>query len=301
MSRGEPHHWLALTYLPQFGGATLRRVFQRWPTLEAFFQASPLELAGLPPPIREAVPQISLERAADELAQLQQTGISLLSWDDPAYPASLYQLTSPPPVLFLRGRLPATGDRAVTIVGSRQVCEASLRLTRHIATELATAGFTIVSGLAIGIDTAAHQGALAAPQGQTIAILGNGLAHIYPPQNMPLADRLLQRGAIISEQRPAMPPDKQALIIRNRIMAALSRAVVVVEASSTSGALTTARHARQLGRAVWACPGSPGTMALLQAGARLLTDSPPDMTDLIEHLCQPSPSRPRWVQGRLFE
>jgi len=290
-------HWLALTYIPQFGGATLRRLLQRFGTVEALFQATPTELARLaylPPDFLTVWRSVSLNHAEAELAQLEPMGLTMLTWDDAAFPPQFHELASPPIVIFVRGQFMAQTAPAVAIVGSRQVSERSLATARHIAAEFAHAGWVVVSGLAIGIDTAAHEGALSQPNGRTIAILGNGLPQIYPAQNLALARQICQYGAILSEQRPHVLPEKQPLIMRNRLIAALSQAVMVVEASLTSGALATARHAQQLGRQVYAYPDSPGTDLLLRNMARPLVWGESAWVAVNQ------PAAPRWQQTPLF-
>ena len=163
------------------------------------------------------------------------------------------------------------------------------------------AGLTVISGLALGVDTAAHQGALAAQKGRTVGVLGSGILRIHPRKNVPLAEQVATRGAILSERRPNTPPQGRFLMVRNRIVAALSRAVIVVEAGAKSGSLDTAQRARKLGRLVLACPGSPGTEALLQSrAAKRLDISNTDLGALAKRISQieESPASPR--QGRLF-
>jgi DNA processing protein len=280
-------YWLALTHIPRFGGATLRRLLKRFDSVKKFID-----------------PSISLEQISIELEQLNQAGITLLTWDDADYPNCLYALSSPPPVLFVRGSLQPTDfdDRTIAIVGSRQVSHRSLATTYRLAENLANAGFTIISGLALGIDSAAHHGALATTTGRTVAILGSGIQRIYPHQNIELAQLISQRGIILSEQRPTAPPEPTNLMARNRLIAASSQAVIVVEATSTSGALATARWAGKLKRRVFAYPGSPGTTALLQAGAIPLTWNMSNIDMVVAHLNEPVESNTPfvWKQERFF-
>lgn len=299
-----PHiPWLALTHVPGLGGATLRRLLERFGSVEAILVADPAELAAVIRLRQEtiaALQNLSLEAVEAELAALFEADITLLTWDDPDYPAALHDLPDPPPVLFLKGALLPQDERAVAIVGSRQASQPGIATARRLGEELAAAGLTVVSGLALGIDTAAHQGALDAARGRTIAVLGSGLNFIHPRGNCTLAEHISMRGALISEQRPEAPPRGAHLMARDRIIAALSRAVIVVEAGEKSGSLDTARRAQRLGRLVLACPGSPGTDALIQAGAELLDPQSLDPGALAERLRHPPDSPPSFSQGRLF-
>src|SRR5215468_12004292 len=194
---------------------------------------------------------------------------------DATYPENLREIVSPPPRLYVRGTL-AEGDAlAIAIVGSRQATSYGLAVAERFAADLAARGVTIVSGLARGIDTAAHRGALRAG-GRTIAVLGSGVDVIHPVENRALAGRIEASGALISEFEPGMPPLAYHFPLRNRVIAGLALGVVVVEASEQSGALITARLAAELGREVMAVPGranspsSRGAHALIRDGAALV-------------------------------
>lgn len=296
-------HWLALTHIPGVGGATLRRLLERFGSIEALFAADPAELARVPRLSERAIAAlrtVSLEAVEAELAALVQAGITLLTWEDADYPASLHGLSDPPPVLFVRGKLRPQDERAVAIVGSRRVGDRGLALARRLGKALAARGLTVVSGLALGIDTAAHKGALEAPEGRTLAVLGSGLGVIHPRENRALAERIVARGALLSELRPEAPPRGPYLMARDRIIAALGRATIVVEAEEGSGSLDTARRARRLGRPVLACPGSPGTDALLRAGAERLDPEAMDLDALARRLQSPPEPPPPPRQQRLF-
>ncbi|MDM8528104.1 DNA-protecting protein DprA [Anaerolineales bacterium HSG24] len=315
-------YWLALTHLPELGGATLRRLLERFGRIENLFQATAIELAALPhlaPNIAQQLPKLSLNHASAELEQLQQQGIGLLTWDDVDYPARLFDLASPPPVLFWRGqpswsagRMPASSSTtkevlpsctSVAIVGSRQVSQRSRATARRLASDLSERSVTIVSGLALGIDQAAHQGTLDSPHGQTVAVLGNGLATIYPSQNRSLAKQIIEqrRGVILSEQRPELPAEPSHLMRRNRIIAALSQAVIVVEASRNSGALEAARQAQKLGRRLYAYPGSLGTdWMLAQTESTPLAWDTPQADMVVAQIQQPI-SQPVPIQPSLFD
>ena len=198
--------------------------------------------------------------------------------ESPGYPAGLAELRDDPPQLFVRGRLPAAGTPAVAIVGSRAATPYGRAFATRIARDLAARGVAVVSGLAHGIDAAAHEGALAAA-GITLGVLASGVRQVTPAGHELLAERVCERGALVSEQEDGPPFGRGAFVKRNRIVAALADAVVVVEASERSGALSTADVARRLGRPLFAVPGdvdrvmSQGTLALLRGGARVCADA----------------------------
>lgn len=203
---------------------------------------------------------------------------------DAAYPALLATIPSPP-ALFVRGRLTPDDALAIAVVGSRRATAYGLEVAEMLAADLAARGVTIVSGLARGIDTAAHRGALAAG-GRTVAVLGSGPDIIYPPENRPLALEIEERGAVVSQFPPGTPPLPFNFPARNRTLAGLALGVVVVEAAERSGALITAGFAGDLGREVFAVPGritsdqSRGPNGLIADGARLVTD----WTDIVQEL-----------------
>jgi DNA processing protein len=207
----------------------------------------------------------------------------------PDYPGLLKQITDPPPVLYLRGtyKLPADCNRMIAVVGTRQMTPYGRQITRQLVAGLTVAGFVIVSGLALGIDTVAHETALAAG-GCTVAVLGAGIDIVYPKANQYLYDRLIScgRGLILSEVPPGIFVPKERFRVRNRIISGLSRGVVVVEGSIASGAMITARYALDQGREVLAVPGpvtssfSQGPLSLIKAGAVAVTA----VSDIINEL-----------------
>jgi DNA processing protein len=218
-------------------------------------------------------------------ATCRQHAIDILTEADPAYPRMLAEIHDPPSILFVRGRLIADDALAVAIVGSRHATHYGLSQAEQLAGSLARAGLTIVSGLARGIDAAAHRGALAAG-GRTVAVLGSGLLNIYPPEHEALADEVAANGAIVSEAPPHSPPLAGAFPQRNRIISGLSLGVIVVEASTQSGALISARHAMEQGREVFAVPGridnrlARGCHRLIRDGAKLVET----VDDVLEEL-----------------
>jgi DNA processing protein len=218
-------------------------------------------------------------RAEDELRRAATLGVRIVAGDEADFPVLLGRIFDPPPVLYVRGRLEADeGERSVAIVGSRAATPAGRTLARNISRDLATAGATVVSGLARGIDTAAHQGALDG-NGRTVAVLGSGIDRIYPPENAALAKRIEDTGAVVSEFPLGTPPLPHHFPQRNRIIAGWCRGVVVVEAAARSGALNTARTAADENRDVMAVPGHPsqpaceGTNQLLRDGAAFVRDA----------------------------
>jgi DNA processing protein len=221
-----------------------------------------------------AIRAVRLEQVEAELLSLEDEGISMLVWDDEDYPANLRAAADAPPLLFVRGTVLPEDARAVAIVGTRTPSSRGLENAHITAAALAVRGLTVISGLALGVDTAAHTGTLEAG-GRTLAVLGSGLRAIHPRSNAELAERIAVSGALLSELHPNTPVRGSQLMARDRIISGLSRAVVVVEARLESGSLDTARHAREQERPLFAIPGSPGCDALLQAEAHLLV---PDET-----------------------
>jgi DNA processing protein len=219
-------------------------------------------------------------RAAEAEAQAAgRAGARVIGWHDPEYPQLLRRIYDPPPVLYVRGRLdPDDGERAVALVGARAATPGGRVLAAALARDLGAWGATVVSGLARGIDTAAHEGALEGG-GRTVAVLGSGIDRLYPPENERLARAIAERGAVVSEFPLGTRPLPQHFPRRNRVIAGWSRAVVVVEAAARSGALNTARTALDEGRDVMAVPGHPsqpshaGTNQLLREGAALVRDA----------------------------
>jgi DNA processing protein len=238
---------------------------------------SPQETAALD----QAVPQANRMGS-----QLRQMGVKMVALGEPGYPPLLGEIPSPPVMLFSKGSFSRMDSRAVAIVGSRRSSLAGSRMAAELAKDLAGVGFTIVSGLARGIDTAAHRGALEGG-GRTIAVLGSGIDTMYPPENVGLADSIAAAGAVVTEFVPGTEPLKHNFPRRNRIISGLALGTVVVEAGTGSGALITADYALDQNRSVFAVPGSPcysqskGTNGLIKQGAKLVESA----DDVIEELC----------------
>jgi len=213
--------------------------------------------------------------AESELELAVEHGIDVLTDSDADYPRPLRQIHDPPGVLFRRGQAHAQDELAVAVVGTRHATRYGIAQAERLAASLARTGFTVVSGLARGIDAAAHRGALAAG-GRTIAVLASGLLEIYPPEHEKLADEVAASGYLLSEAPPRMVPLSGAFPQRNRVISGLSLGTIVVEAPERSGALITARHAYEQGREVFAVPGpidsrmSRGCHALIKDGAKLV-------------------------------
>jgi DNA processing protein len=231
--------------------------------------------------------------AADAIRRANAASIAAISWNDAAYPAALTTIVDPPPVLWSRGRPDVMSAPSVAIVGSRAASPYGLAVAEQLAADLAASGVVIVSGLARGVDSAAHRGALSAG-GRTVAVLGSGADVIYPPEHAALAAAIDRTGAVVSELVPGTGPQQWFFPLRNRIISGLSRAVVVIEASEKSGSLITARCALDQGRDVLAVPGnvltgrSRGAHALLKDGAKIVESA----DDILEELGMAAAVRP---------
>lgn len=281
---------VALNLLPKIGPVRVRRL------LEAF--GSPAAILGAPLDRLMRVDGIGEESAkilrgwqdhADptaEIAEARERGIAIVTASDDCYPAPLRDAYDPPLLLYVWGELLERDRHAIGIVGSRRASIYGRQITKKFSYQLAGAGFTIVSGLARGIDTTAHEAAIAA-QGRTIAVLGSGLAKLYPPENLSLAEKIASGfGAVVSEFPLHTAPDKQTFPMRNRIVAAWSRAVLVTECPSWSGSIITANLASEYGKPVFAVPGpvdkagSDGCHDLIRNGATLVYDGSHILDDL---------------------
>ncbi|MCC6491991.1 MAG: DNA-protecting protein DprA [Pirellulales bacterium] len=269
---------LALT--PDVGPILRTRLLERFGEAGAVFAASEAELQSVPgigPKISRRILTARTEVQLDaQLAIAREHGLAILLPHWPGYPRSLREIPDPPGVLFIRGRIEPADALAVAIVGTRRATHYGKKQAERLAAGLARAGLTVVSGMARGIDAAAHQGALAAG-GRTIAVLASGVLNPFPPEHAELADQIAAQGAVVSEAAPTMPPLSGMFPQRNRIISGLAMGSIVVEAADRSGALITARHAMEQGREVFALPGpvdSPGSAGphkLLRDGAKLVT------------------------------
>lgn len=268
--------WMALLALPGLGRQRARRLAAALGGPAAAWRA-PAEdwLAAAVAPrevlLRAAAARdrIDPERLARRVAA---AGVDWVAWDEPAYPRRLRTIPDPPLILYYRGRAPAEDVPWVAVVGSRRASPYGVQLAHRLAGDMAAAGWVVVSGLAVGIDAAAHRGALAAG-GRSVAVLGHGPDRVYPEEHRALAERLAATGWLVAEYPPGTPAEAFRFPERNRILAGLVDGVVVVEAAPRSGALVTADLALAAGRAVMAVPGpvtrrqGEGIMELLRAGA----------------------------------
>lgn len=298
-------HWLALTTTTGIGSVTTRKLLDHFGDVESIFAASSEELVNIPritPEIAQKILTISFEQLETELLSLSDEGIEVLTWDDDHFPRWLRFLNDAPVALFVRGALLPADERAVAIVGTRQPSHGAAELAETLARELSERGLTVVSGLAAGIDTAAHRGALAYRRGRTLAVLGSGVRVIHPRSNTELAGQIVGRGALISELHPNSPPRGPQLMARDRIVSGLSQAVIVVEAGERSGSLDTAARAKKQSRPVYAVPGSKGTDILLNEGCQRIDPDSVDYDTLAEEITgfTPSNSLQTPKQGRLF-
>jgi DNA processing protein len=253
------------------------------------------EVEGVGPKVAKAI--LASTRSTDaerELEFCRAHGVSLILESDPRYPQDLREIPDPPGILFARGEVIAQDALGIAIVGTRHATPYGLDQAEKLAGGLARAGLTIISGLARGIDAAAHRAALAAG-GRTVAVLGSGVMNIYPPEHDRLADEVVAAGALLSEHPPQSPPLAGAFPQRNRIITGMSLGVIVVEANLRSGALISARHALEQGREVFAVPGrvdsrtSQGCHRLIRDGAKLVEC----VDDVLEELGPLSAAVPR--------
>jgi DNA processing protein len=270
--------WVALALVPGVGGETRRyhELLAVAPPAELFALSRRALASKVGDDLAAAVSGFDAQAVAAQQRQAaERSRARLVTLEDAEYPALLKQVPVPPPFLFVRGTLAREDGLAVAVVGSRQPTAYGLKVAGRLGGDLAARGVTIVSGLARGVDTAAHQGALGAG-GRTLAVLGSGLDIVYPPENRPLVERLVGAGALISQFPMGTPPLPGHFPIRNRVIAGLTLGSVVVEAAEKSGALITARFAGELGREVYAVPGnvsspaSDGANRLIQDGAKLV-------------------------------
>ena len=298
MPRAVLESWLRLRAIDGVGDLTVLRLVHTWHSPEAVLCASRDELIqrGCSPQLADAIrrgPDSSACRSLErELNAIERGRIEVRSALDPTYPARLKMIADPPPLLYITGTLTEQDELAVAIVGARRATAAGRAMTEELSHDLAGAGMTVVSGLARGVDAAAHRGALAA-QGRTIAVLGCGVDQTYPPEHAQLRRQIEERGAILSEVSMGAPPHSHHFPRRNRIISGLSLGVIVTEAAINSGSLITARLAAEQGREVFAVPGfvkegtSRGTNALLKEGAALI-ERAQDVIDAILPQLEPA-------------
>jgi len=290
-------YWLALSLTPGVGSILIKRLLDRFKAPEAVFRAPVKELLsieGLGEKVAKEIRKGPLDKAVEkELNFLKELGGTILTIKEDAYPKRLKYIYDPPALLYVRGALKKEDELAVAIVGSRKTSPYGRWITERVSQELARRGVTVVSGMARGIDSAGHKGAISGG-GRTIAVLGCGVDVVYPSENRNLFHQIIDRGAILSEFPMGSPPEGGHFPRRNRIISGLSIGVVVVQASAESGSLITASYALEQGREVFAVPGnvgaegSRGTNRLIKEGAKLVETS----EDILEEIL------PQWTGER---
>lgn len=280
--------WVGFSLASGIGAARLRQLTEAFGDVEAAWNAPSEQLygVGLPRAVVDELVRTRQQVDLDlELARVEEGGFHVLTWDDPDYPDRLRELDAPPPVIYVWGELIPDDRFAVAIVGTRRMTTYGRTVAQELAQVLGENGITVVSGLARGVDGIAHRGALQGG-GRTIAVLGSGVDHIYPPEHRRLADEIAENGAVISEYALGVRPEGRNFPPRNRIISGLSLVVVVVEAGEASGALITANFAAEQGRDVFAVPGSihspasRGCHKLMRTGAQIML-SPQDVIEAL--------------------
>jgi len=279
-SREEELHWLALKLIPGLGTRNAGKLLERFRTPQAIFRATrtELEAAGASGTVAQSIASgVTFDDAVTQQEKMLKAGAALVTISDPRYPASLRDIFDPPIVLFARGRLELLQSIALGVVGTRRPTPYGLAVAERLSADLAAAGLTIVSGMARGIDTAAHRGTLKAG-GDTVAVLGCGADLVYPSENKKLAAEIVDKGLVLSEFPMGATAFPQNFPIRNRIISGMSVGVLVVEGAQYSGSSITARLALDQGRDVFAVPGnitskpSWGPNLLIKQGAKLVQD-----------------------------
>ena len=298
-------YWIALKSIEGVGNITFPALVDKFGSLPAIF-AAPVshlkEIQGISKEIATAITGFrDWDKVKEELELIDKNKINIITYQDDPYPAKLMNIYDRPPFLYVRGNL-NKDDINIAIVGSRQASTYGKYTTEKISRELALKGLTIVSGMARGIDSVAHRGALTA-HGRTIAVLGSGLDVIYPPENKILFADIIQNGAVISEFPLGTPPRSANFPTRNRIISGMSYGVVIVEAGEKSGSLITARLALEQGREVFAVPGSidaagsRGTNKLIKQGAKLIENTDDIMEEILPQIDRATVLKPSSVSN----
>jgi DNA processing protein len=286
----EVRDWLELSLVPGVGPKTFFRLLNHFGTAREVLEASRPALKEVPEVSAAVIEALRLGCKSDldkTLKLIEKHDVTVVTFNDPAYPELLKNIYDPPPLLYVKGTFCAADGNAISIVGSRRATHYGKMATGRLAGDLARVGFTVVSGLAHGIDAAAHKGALEAG-GRTIAVLGCGVDVIYPRANSKVYEQIVPSGALVSEFPMGCQPDPGSFPLRNRIISGLSLGTLVVEAPRKSGALITARHALEQGREVFAVPGniyspySAGCHRLIKDGAKLV-ENVYDIIGEVEH------------------
>jgi len=292
---------IALNMIPRMGPVRMRALIAALGSARNILDAGQDTLRGIPgigPEVAKWIASwkehIDLEA---ELRRIERAGARVVAWHEPDYPPLLKEIHDPPIVLYVKGTLSPRDKNTIGIVGTRKPTHYASECAKKLSYQLAYAGLTVASGLARGVDTFAHQGALAA-KGRTLAVIGSGLGELYPPENRALAEKIAESGALLSEFPMTTKADKQTFPMRNRIISGLSFGLLVVEAGLRSGALITATQAAEQGRSIYAVPGRidnpncEGSNRLIQQGAKLVL-SANDILDEMQMLFPKVPELPK--------
>jgi DNA processing protein len=281
--------WVALAVTHGLGPRLAARLLREYGTPEAIFRAplTELEALRLPSPVAQSIAsQVPLKEAEKELERTKALGAQFVHWEEPDYPALLREIYDPPPLLYVRGHRELLTRHMVAIIGTRRPTTYGNQMAERLGRDLAECGLVVVSGLARGIDSSAHRGALESPRGTTLGVLGNGIDVVYPKENRKLFERILERGTIVTEYPCGTMPTPDKFPVRNRIIAGMALGVVVVEGARYSGSFITARLAMEFSREVYGVPGQvtqPVSFApnqLIKQGAKLVTG----WEDVVEEL-----------------
>ncbi|MBL8175097.1 MAG: DNA-protecting protein DprA [Bryobacterales bacterium] len=307
LDHDEQLYWLALQLTPGLGARKSAQLVRHFQSPRAVFRASLSELEGLGIPAATAQSLLSgcmFDDAATQQQKLLGLNVALIPMLDPRYPQCLRDIFDPPPVLYCRGRVELLDTLSIGIVGTRKPSPYGIAATEHLSRELAVKGFTVTSGMARGIDTAAHRAALEAG-GNTIAVLGCGVDQVYPAENRKLAAEIVLKGLLLSEFPMGTPAFPQNFPVRNRIVSGLSAGILVIEGAQYSGSAITARLAVEQGRELYAVPGnitskmSWAPNLLIKQGAKLVQEADDVIAELHEdqrrRLRRAPPSGPQQI------
>lgn len=290
--------WLSLSLTPGLGSRLAGKLLRQFGSPHDVFRASltELEACQLPAaPARAIQTKHAHKEAEEELARVRKTGCRLLNWDEPEYPQRLLEIYDPPPLLYVRGEAGALNRHSISMVGTRRPTPYGNQIAERLGHDLAARGLTIVSGMARGIDSSAHQGACRAARGGTVGVLGTGIDVIYPKENKKMFAEVEKRGALISEFPLGTHPAPENFPVRNRVVAGMALGVIVVQGAQYSGSLITARLGMEFGREVYGVPGnvtvdvSFAPNQMIKQGAKLVTS----WEDVVEEL-------PTEIRAELF-
>jgi len=297
MSREDIKYWIKLNMIPGVGSQTYRRLVEYFGSPKAVLNASLEEfeiVRGITTSVCHEIvnyrENIFIDR---EMELIERHNCDVITIEDDTYPFNLKNIYDPPPIIYIKGEINPNNSRAISVVGSRNATQYGKSVAEWISNQLASQGIMVISGMAHGIDTAAHNGALDFG-GNTIAVVANGLDIVYPPENIRLYERIINSGAVISELPMGTKPHRAHFPKRNRIISGMSLGTIIVEASSKSGALITADFALEQGREVFAVPGqifsepSKGTHELIKQGAKLVDSIEDIINELPSHSYQTS-------------